>query len=90
MKTKKNILMIATIAISFFAIVNGCSSSRELIADKSGATLWAENCMRCHNSPSPTDYNDAQWDIIGNHMKVRANITDEEEQKIIEFLKTAN
>ncbi len=84
------------IIVSIFSVlattvfIQSCSSSKELIAQKTGAQLWGENCLRCHNSPSPVDFSDEQWDTIGLHMQVRANLTKDETEKIIEFLKTAN
>ncbi|MBI3501409.1 MAG: cytochrome c [Bacteroidetes bacterium] len=83
--------MISVIIFSgiIIALSGGCAST-ETITAKSGAQLWGENCMRCHNSPSPADYSDAQWETIGMHMKLRANITTDEEKKIVEFLQSAN
>lgn len=57
---------------------------------KSGAQLWGENCVRCHNIPSPADFSDPQWDLIGTHMRTRANLTAAETDKIVNFLKSAN
>ena len=71
------------------AYLSSCSVSQE-IAAKSGALLWGENCSRCHNAPSPADFGDAQWELIGSHMRVRASLTAAETEKIIEFLKAAN
>src|SRR5438477_6941743 len=55
--------------------------------EKSGAQLWAENCIRCHNIRSPGNYSPAQWDVVMMHMRVRANLTPEEHKKILAFLK---
>jgi hypothetical protein len=55
---------------------------------KSGAQLWAENCIRCHNIRSPTSLSPAQWEVALMHMRVRANLTPEEHKKILEFLKS--
>ena len=60
------------------------------ISAKSGAQLWGENCARCHNAPGPGEFNNAAWDIIGMHMRTRANLTETETNKIVEFLKSAN
>lgn len=57
---------------------------------KGGATLWAENCGRCHNVRSPRERSDRQWDIIIMHMRTRANLTGQEANKILEFLKQSN
>ena len=56
---------------------------------KSGAQLWAENCARCHNVRSPGSYSPVEWEVAMFHMRVRANLTPEEQQKILAFLKSA-
>jgi mono/diheme cytochrome c family protein len=59
-------------------------------AEKSGAQLWGENCIRCHNIRSPGNYSPAQWDVVMMHMRVRANLTPEEHKKILAFLKSGS
>lgn len=54
---------------------------------KADAKLWAENCVRCHNISSPSNYSPAQWDVVMMHMRVQANLTPEEYKKILAFLK---
>jgi len=54
-----------------------------------GEELWSNNCLRCHNIRPPTMYNNAQWDVIVHHMRIRANITGQEQRAIVEFLKSA-
>lgn len=79
-------------ALFFIAVtwmVESCKTSEE-ISYKPGALLWGENCARCHNAPSPDAFSDAQWDVIGTHMKIRATLTDDEVKKITEFLKSGN
>ena len=46
--------------------------------------------MRCHSAPTPTDFNDTDWSTIEMHMKMRANLTKAESDKIFDFLKSAN
>ena len=78
----------AIIAIfsTFIAIViSGCFESQK-VAAKSGAQLWAENCQRCHNTPSPASFSHEQWVTVGLHMQTRAQLTDKERDKIIAFL----
>jgi len=58
--------------------------------ERSGAELWADNCNRCHNSRSPTERSDAEWDVIITHMRLQASLTGEEYRKILAFMKTAN
>ena len=101
----KTTVTIASILVFLVTIV-ACTSTKEVytpvpeteIADndqefkleKSGAQLWGEVCNRCHIAPSPSDYNDTDWETISLHMRVRANLTEKESNKILEFLKSAN
>ena len=84
---------ITGLIVSLFAgsiFIQSCASSKEIIANKSGAQLWGENCIRCHNTPSPADFNDEQWKTVGLHMQDRANLTLDETKKIVIFLQSAN
>ena len=54
-----------------------------------GEELWSNNCLRCHNIRPPTMYGNAQWDVIVHHMRLRANITGQEQRAIVEFLKSS-
>ena len=90
----------AVIIISCAALtwLIGCASNKKSgelaggttpsAAEKSGAQLWAENCIRCHNIRSPSSYSPAQWEVVMMHMRVRANLTPEEQKKILAFLKS--
>jgi hypothetical protein len=65
------------------------AASNDSYMGLSGEELWSNNCLRCHNIRPPTMYNDAQWDVIVHHMRLRANITGQEQRAIVEFLKSA-
>ena len=78
-------IMIAGVGILLFVILNSCMESRK-VAAKTGAQLWAENCQRCHNTPSSTSFSHEQWTTIGMHMQTRALLTDRERDKIVAFL----
>lgn len=67
--------------------INSCTVSKK-VQDKTGTQLWGENCGRCHNAPGPGEFSNANWDIIGTHMRIRTNITETEEKKIIQYLKS--
>jgi hypothetical protein len=56
----------------------------------SGQELWSMNCQRCHNVRSPVMYNNAQWDVIVHHMRVRANLTGADARAIADFLKSGS
>lgn len=81
--------LVAALAAMTLIQFTGCATS-QAVKEKSGATLWAENCSRCHYSPDPEDYNDAQWEVIAMHMHIRTNLTVEETDKILEFLNASN
>ena len=87
---KKTIFILLPITL-FAALMTqfGCVAP-EKITDKSGSQLWGENCSRCHNPPGPGEFNNAHWDVIGMHMRMRANLTQDETAKIMDFLKAAN
>ena len=83
LKSSTTIFAAFTFVIALNAI--GCKVSQS-IADKSGAQLWGENCQRCHNTPTPASFSPDQWHTIGMHMQTRALITEQERNKIVEFL----
>ncbi len=80
-------LMFSVLIATIFT--QSCTTSK-MIEQKSGAQLWGENCIRCHNMPSPADFTDVQWATIGLHMQDRVNLTDAEAKKIVDFMKSAN
>jgi len=89
----KKLILMSLLAFSVSAIAifsSSCTTQREVAAQKSGAELWAQNCIRCHNIPSPSAYSDVEWETIGLHMQERANMTAEQIEKIVAFLQTAN
>ncbi len=79
----------AMVLVAFAALLvislYSCKTS-QAVAAKSGAQLWAENCQRCHNTPSPSTFSAEQWRTIGMHMQTRSLITQDEKEKIIAFL----
>lgn len=90
MKTNiSKILLSLAILIYLASFVSGCKTS-QMVTMKSGAQLWGENCIRCHNVPSPSLYSDQQWETVTTHMRLRGNLTVEESKKITEFLQLAN
>lgn len=89
MKIKKITISILS-TISIIGLIYGCSTTNKMNTEKSGAQLWGENCIRCHNTPAPETFSDAEWDVAVMHMRIRANLTAFEAEKIADFLKTAN
>lgn len=89
MITKISVLTTVLLASLAIAQVFSCKAP-ESVTSKTGAQLWAENCIRCHAAPSPADYSDDQWEVIGLHMQNRANLMPDEVEKIVAFLKEGN
>jgi len=80
------VIVLFSIAVTIALSVGSCASSAK-ITDKSGAQLWAENCQRCHNTPSPSTFSPEKWETVGMHMQSRALLTNTERDKIVSFLK---
>ena len=71
------------------ANTSNSAASSDSYMGLSGEELWSNNCLRCHNIRPPTMYGNAQWDVIVHHMRLRANITGQEQRAIVEFLKSS-
>jgi hypothetical protein len=87
------VIIISCGAMTWLIGCAGDKQSGEVAAGttgKGGAELWAENCIRCHNIRSPSSYSPAQWEVVMMHMRIRANLTPEEQKKILEFLKSGS
>ncbi len=59
-------------------------------ANESGAQIWAENCMRCHQLRSPSQYTPAQWGVIIQYMRLKAGLTGTQAKKVLAFLQSAS
>ena len=84
-KRTASLLVIGAVWMSILTF-NGCKASQKISA-KTGVQLWAENCQRCHNSPPATTFSHEQWETVGMHMQSRALLTEDEKNKIVDFLK---
>ncbi len=92
MKKNLQILTLCLILICLAAIPSfgeTTSSNENEDNGKSGVQLWADNCARCHNLIPPTTYGSREWETVTHHMRVRANLTAEEYEKIKKFLKSS-
>jgi hypothetical protein len=92
MKSTKILTVGITVAVFLVltSLYTACTSAKQVTADKAGAQIWAENCIRCHSTPSPTSYNDVDWETTGLHMRLRGNLTAQETSKVIWFMQSAN
>lgn len=50
-----------------------------------GQRVFAENCSRCHNAP--LSFSPRIAGTISRHMRVRANLSQEDERALLRFLK---
>lgn len=56
----------------------------------SGATVWRDNCGRCHNIRDARELRDDQWYTTSFHMRLRAGLTGQETRDVIAFLTASN
>jgi hypothetical protein len=87
---KNKTLYTAIVIFIAVVILQVSCATPKYVTEKSGAQLWGESCVRCHNTASPATFSDVQWDVAVKHMEFRAQLTQEEAEKIVEFLKSAN
>lgn len=81
---RNTIIMSVAMLFTIGLIVVSCVSTK--ITDKSGTQLWSENCQRCHNTPPSSAFTNVQWEVINTHMLQRAMLTEDEYNKITEFM----
>lgn len=55
-----------------------------------GAGTWSNNCGRCHEMRSPTEFRDDIWKPIMSHMRVRAGLTGRQQRDVLAFLQASN
>lgn len=51
-----------------------------------GARIWSVTCSRCHNLRPASEFADAEWPIIVNHMRTRQELTRSEAKAVAAFL----
>lgn len=76
---------IVWIAIVFMSVGSTSTASQPAAID--GARVYANNCNRCHEYRSPTEFNGPQWSIITTHMRVIGGIPADEARAVFKFLK---
>ncbi len=65
-------------------------SVKDPAKNETGAQIWSENCLRCHQLRSPSQYTPAQWGVIVQYMRLKAGLTGEQARKVLAFLKSAS
>lgn len=96
---RKLYFMLLPLAATFLV---GCGNNRpaapaaeggnavQASSTRTGVQLWADNCNRCHNYRPGPSFSDTQWEAVVMHMRLRADLTGEEQRKITEFMKASH
>ena len=97
MRMKSRVVPVVALGAALAASLVGCAKSPESVeprllqpATRSGAQLWADHCVRCHQAPPLVAYSDSQWELISQHMRTQASLVGSEQRAIAEFLKSSN
>lgn len=78
------LIMVCAMAAASICISQGIASELD------GAKVFEQNCGRCHLPRQPKERSDRQWKIIMAHMRVRANLTAEEQEAVLKYLQASN
>jgi mono/diheme cytochrome c family protein len=70
-------------AMHAYALGNALTGQANLTA---GANEWANNCARCHNLRSSSEFSANHWQAIMMHMRIQAGITGQEARNIYAFI----
>jgi hypothetical protein len=64
--------------------VEGCGCYEDSLT---GGQVFTMYCSYCHNAPALSERNFANFKNVAAHMRVRANLTGKEYDKLVEFLR---
>ncbi|HYQ72977.1 MAG TPA: c-type cytochrome [Gammaproteobacteria bacterium] len=87
------LLLSGLVVLVVFAWSSAAYSEAEVASDGDvhrGAVSWSNNCARCHEMRSPTEFRDDLWKPIVTHMRVRAGLTGQQQRDILAFLQASN
>lgn len=82
--------LVAMAAIAWSTIANSESGVISEGDINQGATTWGNNCARCHDMRSPTEFRDDIWKPIISHMRIRAGLTGKQQRDVLAFLQASN
>lgn len=78
-------IIIGTLSLATIQIEGFCKEAA-LNDIANGAKIWADNCARCHNPRSATEFPKDSWQTIMMHMRLQAGLTGQEARDVLEFL----
>ncbi len=90
LQMKLILILITIVSTGFSFSYAGSTGSATTHLTINGAQLWANNCSRCHNFRSPTEYTPNQWTTIMAHMRIQGGLTGQESRAILEYLTQAS
>ncbi len=82
--------IVLTSAISLLLISPQARADEEVVDLARGATLYSQNCGRCHNARGASEFSDVYWPLIITHMRVIAGLPGEQARSIEAFLRASN
>ena len=76
------------------AVANGSAlqpvdAQTQASAIAKGAKLWADNCARCHRMRNPRELTAHAWHVVVTHMRIRAGLTGQDADAILNYLDAA-
>jgi len=76
-------ICLATNVMQVYALGNALTGTADVAH---GAQQWSNNCARCHNLRSSTEFSANNWQPIMLHMRIQAGIAGQDARNIYAFL----
>lgn len=92
-KKRYSLLLPGLLAMAAIAWSTTANSASGVISEgdiNQGAATWGNNCARCHEMRSPTEFRDDIWKPIVSHMRIRAGLTGKQQRDVLAFLQASN
>jgi cytochrome c len=78
-----------TLSLSLALVACGSLQAEDSMQSAAmGAKVFAENCNRCHEAPDPASRDGRTWTGISLHMRVFADLSQEDQHRVLAFLRT--
>lgn len=86
---KTLVVLVLMLIFAYVGVVQGVYAE-ENVVKRDGATLYRQNCVRCHAERYATERLDGQWKTIMLHMQTRGQIPAADARAILEYLQQSN
>ncbi|HKJ91859.1 MAG TPA: hypothetical protein VJ957_01770 [Longimicrobiales bacterium] len=84
------LMIFALAALTIAAPRHAVAQTPDPMLVAKGAQIYGNQCMRCHNLRSPSEFNDIDWRTIMAQMRARANLTREQTNAVLAFVQATN